>query len=243
MSMRNANPALKKGFNHYSEALYEEKMSLQGAVNKTLMLLAILFVSAFYVWSMDYKSILLPLSIGAIGGVIFALITVFKPSAAPITAPIYAVLEGLALGGISVFFELQFPGIVFQAVLITISILLALLMIYKMRIIEVTQNFRLGVTAATFGIAIVYLVNIILGFFGFSVPFIHESGLVGIGISLVIVTIAALNLVLDFDFIEQGANQGFPKYMEWYSAFGLLVTLIWLYLEILKLLSKLRSRD
>jgi uncharacterized YccA/Bax inhibitor family protein len=160
-----------------------------------------------------------------------------------VTAPVYAVLEGLFLGGISAFYEAQFQGIVIQAVGLTFGTLAALLLAYKSGMIRATENFKLGVAAATGGIMLVYLVSLGMSFFGMRMPYLHESGPLGIGISVFIVVIAALNLVLDFDFIEQGAAQGAPKYMEWYAAFGLLVTLIWLYLEILRLLSKLRSRD
>jgi len=149
---------------------------------------------------------------------------------------------GLAIGGISAFFEAQFPGIVIQAVALTFGTLLCLLLVYKSRIIKVTANFRLGVVAATGGIAIIYFLTIVLGFFGIRMPYIHESGVIGIGFSVFVVTIAALNLVLDFDFIENGAASGAPKFMEWYAAFGLMVTLIWLYLEILRLLAKISSR-
>jgi uncharacterized YccA/Bax inhibitor family protein len=159
-----------------------------------------------------------------------------------VTAPLYAVLEGLAIGGISAFFEARFPGIVIQAVALTFGTLLCLLLVYKARIIKVTAHFRLGVVAATGGIALIYFITIVLGFFGIRMPYIHDSGIIGIGFSLFVVTIAALNLVLDFDFIEKGAASGAPKFMEWYAAFGLVVTLIWLYLEILRLLAKIGSR-
>jgi uncharacterized YccA/Bax inhibitor family protein len=158
------------------------------------------------------------------------------------TAPIYALLEGLFLGGISAIFEAQYPGIVIQAVSLTFGTLFCLLLAYRSGIIKVTENFKLGVAAATGGIALIYLATLVLGLFGVRMPFIHESGLIGIGFSLFVVVIAALNLVLDFDFIESGAKSGAPKYMEWYAAFGLMVTLIWLYIEILRLLAKLRSR-
>jgi uncharacterized YccA/Bax inhibitor family protein len=179
---------------------------------------------------------------GAIGGFIVALITVFKKTWSPITAPIYALLEGLFIGGISSIFEAKYPGIVIQAVGLTFGTLFGLLVAYKTGFIKATENFKLGVVAATGGIALIYFVSFILGFFGVGVPFIHESGLMGIGFSLFVVVIAALNLVLDFDFIEHGAEHGAPKYMEWYAAFGLMVTLVWLYIEILRLLAKLRDR-
>jgi uncharacterized YccA/Bax inhibitor family protein len=178
---------------------------------------------------------------GFIGAFVFAMITIFKATWAPKTAPIYAVLEGLALGGISAFFETRFPGIVIQAVGLTFGTLFALLFAYKARVIRATENFRLGVFAATGGIALVYLVSIVGRMFGWQMPLIHESGPMGILFSLFVVVVAALNLVLDFDFIERGDGVA-PRYMEWYAAFGLVVTLAWLYLELLRLLSKLRER-
>ena len=186
---------------------------------------------------------MVPWMIGsAIGGFVLALITVFKKTAAPITAPLYALVEGVFLGVLSAMFEILYPGIVFQAVTLTFGTLLALLLAYKTGFIKATENFKLGVIAATGGIAIIYLATFVLGFFGINIPFIHGSGTFGIAFSVFVVIIAALNLVLDFDFIESGAERGAPSYMEWYAAFGLLVTLIWLYIEILRLLSKLRSR-
>jgi len=170
------------------------------------------------------------------------MVTIFKKEWAGITAPIYALVEGVFLGIISALFEQKYPGIVTQAVMLTFGTLFCLLLAYKSKLIKVTQNFRLGVIAATGAVALFYFLSLILGFFGIHIPFIHQSGPLGIGFSLVVVVIASLNLVLDFDFIEQGAQMGAPRYMEWYGAFGLLVTLIWLYLEILRLLAKLNSR-
>ena len=180
--------------------------------------------------------------VGGIGGFIVAMVTVFKQKWAPFTVPLYAALQGLFLGGISATFELRFPGIVIQAVGLTMMVFLALLFAYKSKLIQATENFKLGITAATGGIALLYIVQLVLSFFGIHIPYIHESGPIGIGFSLVVVTIAALNLVMDFDFIENGAARRAPKYMEWYAAFGLLVTLVWLYLEMLRLLAKLQSR-
>ena len=171
---------------------------------------------------------------GAIGGFILAMVTIFKKTWAPVTAPLYALVEGFFLGSISAMYELRFDGIVFQAVMLTFGTLFALLMAYRSGLIKATENFKLGVIAATGGIALVYLATIVLGFFGINIPLIHESGIVGIGFSLFVIVIAALNLVLDFDFIENGVEQGAPKYMEWYGAFGLMVTLVWLYIEFLR---------
>jgi uncharacterized YccA/Bax inhibitor family protein len=247
--MRTANPALNsKTFQEYSSRTgVVDSMTIQGTVNKTAIILCCLLLSAGWTWNMFYSSgnsaVVMPWMIGgAIGGFIVALITVFKKTAAPITTPIYALLEGLFIGGISSIFEAQYPGIVIQAVGLTFGTLFALLFAYKSGFIKATENFKLGVVAATGSIMLIYFASIILGFFGIRIPFIHDSGPLGILFSLVVVVIAALNLVLDFDFIEHGAEQGAPKYMEWYAAFGLMVTLVWLYIEILRLLAKLRSR-
>ena len=244
--MRSGNPALNQktfeGLEHYNS----EAMTINGTVNKTAMLLAIVVITSLYTWSkaqgLDGMASALPLTIGGgIGGFIVAIITVFKKTWSPVTAPLYAGLKGLFLGGISAFYEAQYPGIVLQAVVLTFGTLGALLMAYRSGLIKATENFKLGVVAATGGIFILYLINFVMGFFGHSMGFIHDSGWLGIGFSAVVVVVAALNLVLDFDFIEEGAEQGAPKYMEWFAGFGLIVTLVWLYLEILRLLSKLRD--
>jgi len=247
--MRTANPALNsKTFQEYSSRTgVVDSMTIQGTVNKTAIILCCLLLSAGWTWNMFFSSgnpaVVMPWMIGgAIGGFVVALITVFKKTAAPVTAPIYALLEGLFIGGISSIFEAQYPGIVIQAVGLTFGTLFALLFAYKSGFIKATENFKLGVVAATGSIMLIYFASILLGFFGISIPFIHDSGPLGILFSLVVVVIAALNLVLDFDFIEHGAEQGAPKFMEWYAAFGLIVTLVWLYIEILRLLAKLRSR-
>ncbi len=242
--MRTSNPMLKETV--FSRSVPgSETMTLQGAVNKTIALLALVVIGAAYTWSLYYNQgadAVQPWMVGGlIGGLVFALITIFKAEWAPKTAPVYAVLEGLALGGISAFFEARFPGIVIQAVGLTFGTLFALLMLYKSRLIRVTENFRLGVFAATGGIALVYLVSFVGGLFGWQMPVIHESGPMGILFSLFVVVVASLNLVLDFDFIERGDGVA-PRYMEWYAAFGLIVTLVWLYLELLRLLAKLRER-
>lgn len=247
--MRTANPALNSTtFTDIARLSDSSRtMTIQGTINKTLLMLILVLVPASWVWNMfltsgNPQAIMPWLFGGIVGGFIVALITIFKKQWSPITAPLYSVLEGLALGGISAFFEARFPGIVIQAVALTFGTLFCLLLAYKSGIIRATENFKLGVVAATGGIALIYLVTLILGFFGISMPYIHESGIIGISFSVFVVVIAALNLVLDFDFIENGAQSGAPKFMEWYAAFGLMVTLIWLYLEILRLLSKLKSR-
>ena len=240
--MRTGNPALKSDvFTSVDSFGSTEVMSIQGTVNKTMFLLLLTLISASWVWgnAVRWTPFMFPL---AIGGFIVALITIFKKEWAMITAPVYAVVEGLFLGVISAFMERVYPGIVIQAVALTFGTLFCLLIAYKSKLIEVTDNFRLGVVSATGAIALIYFATIILGFFGVRMPFIHESGIIGIGFSLFVVVIASLNLVLDFDFIEKGAESNAPKYMEWYAAFGLMVTLIWLYLEMLRLLSKMRRR-
>ncbi len=247
--MRTANPTLNDstftGFGRTAAA--GDSMTIRGTVNKTGFLLLLLLLAAAWTWRLYYtpegQQALIPWMLGGvIGGLIAAVILAFKKAWAPVLAPVYALLEGLALGGISSIFEGRYPGIVIQAVGLTFGTLFGLLMAYKSGLIRATENFKLGVVAATGGIAVFYLVTMVLGFFGIRIPYIHESGLLGIGFSLFVVVVAALNLVLDFDFIEQGAAQGAPRYMEWYGAFGLMVTLVWLYLEILRLLAKTMSR-
>ncbi|KAA2285577.1 Bax inhibitor-1/YccA family protein [Arenimonas fontis] len=251
--MRSGNPALNQ--NTFLDvgsgqvlARGGDVMTLNGTVNKTGLLLLLVVLTASYTWSLfdPYNpSATMPWMLtGGIGGFVVAIVTVFKKQWAPVTAPLYAALEGLFIGGISAFFEARFPGIVMQAVMLTLGVLASLLLAYKSGLIKATENFKLGVVAATGGIALLYLVNIGLRLFGFEgFGFIHESSTMGIVFSVFVVIIAALNLVLDFDFIESGAEAGAPKYMEWYGAFGLVVTLVWLYLEILRLLAKLQSRD
>lgn len=245
---RSGNPTLKEStFERAGTFSGMNAMTIEGTVNKAFITLIILLGSAFSTWMLYFDGYnVVPMAIGgALVGLILALIVSFAPKAAPFLVPVYAVAEGMFLGAISAQFEQRIePGITLNAILLTMGVFFALLIAYKTRLIKATENFKLGVVAATGGIALVYLINFILGFFGMQVPFLHESSWIGIGISVVIVIIAALNLVLDFDFIENGAAQGAPKYMEWYGAFGLMVTLVWLYLEILRLLAKLAaSRD
>ena len=246
--MRTSNPALNERAFQGERAVLGETMTLQGTVNKTGVLLICAVASAVWTWNLFLHShsqqTVLPLAVlGGIGGLIVAMITIFKKEWSAVTAPIYALLEGLVLGSISAMLELRFPGIAIQAVSLTFGTLVVLLLAYRSGLIAVTEKFRLGIIAATGGIALFYIVEIVLGFFGVHFTAINGSGAIGIGFSVFVVIIAALNLVLDFDFIETGVRVGAPKYMEWYGAFGLMVTLIWLYFEILRLLSKLRSRD
>lgn len=252
--MRTSNPALNDKVFRGGHA-GAEAMTLNGTVNKTAILLALSLVTAMITWGMAYQPdmaiggqgqihpLTTPFMIGgAIVGFILAMVCIFKPTSAPITAPLYALAEGLFLGAVSAFFEMQYPGIVLQAVTLTFGTLFALLAAYRSGLIKVTENFKLGVVAATGAIFVVYLISFVMGLMGFEgMGFIHESGPLGIGFSLFVVVIASLNLVLDFDFIEKGVEAGAPQHMEWYAAFGLMVTLVWLYLEFLRLLAKLRE--
>lgn len=238
-SFRSGNPSLNKNTFKSFTASSENKMTLDGTVNKTGISLLILMLTATYTWNSPSSGIMI---VGGIGGFIVAMITIFKRHLSPITVPIYAALEGLMLGGVSMMFEQLYPGIVSQAIFLTFGILASLLIAYKSGFIKPTENFKLGVAAATGGIAIIYMISWVMSFWGGSIPLIHSSSTFGILFSVGVIIIAALNLVLDFDFIEQGSQMGAPKYMEWYGAFGLMVTLIWLYLEILRLLAKLNSR-
>ncbi|MGA2350290.1 MAG: Bax inhibitor-1/YccA family protein [Terracidiphilus sp.] len=253
--MKTSNPALNgKIFENLPGARYggvideTTRMTLNGTVNKTGILLLCAVGTAWWTWhlflqSHDMADVAPWMILGVFGGLILALVTTFKREWSPVTAPIYALLEGLVLGGISALMELRYPGIAIQAVGLTFGTLFVLLLAYRSGLIPVTQKFRMGIVAATGGIAVFYLLEIVLGFFGIQFTSINGSGLIGIGFSLIVVAVAALNLVLDFDFIERGVEVGAPKYMEWYGAFGIIVTLVWLYLEILRLLSKLRSRN
>jgi uncharacterized YccA/Bax inhibitor family protein len=240
------NPTLsEKTFQETRPMIVGEAMTVQGAVNKTAILLILTLMTAAYTWNIaqsDPGAAQTWMIGGAIGGFIIAMVTIFKKAWSPITAPLYALVEGLFIGAVSCIFEVSFPGIVTQAVMLTFGTLAALLAAYTTGLIRATSAFRRGVVAATGGVLLVYLASFVLGFFGIQIPGIFGNGLIGIGFSLVVVVIAAMNLVLDFDLIESGARENAPKYMEWYSGFALLVTLVWLYLEILRLLSKLRSR-
>ena len=244
--MRTGNPALNtKTFRvEYSDT---SAMTIGGTVNKTAILLLMLAMTAIWSWkkvmTLGDISVMMPWMFGGmIVGLIFAIMTIFKKTAAPYTAPVYALAQGVFLGALSAMMEMNYPGIAFQAITLTFGTLFALLGAYKSGLIKATENLKLGVVAATGGIFLVYLASFVMGLFGVSMPYIHGSGPLGIGFSVFVIIIAALNLVLDFDFIEEGAKRGAPRYMEWYAAFGLLVTLVWLYIEILRLLSKLRSR-
>jgi uncharacterized YccA/Bax inhibitor family protein len=242
-----SNPVLReKTFDSVRTLGADQAMTLDGTVNKTGILLICAIATASWTWSLarseDPSAVGLPLIVGLIGGFIVAIATTFKPAWSPVTAPLYALLEGLVLGGISALTEAKYPGIAIQAVMLTLGTLVVMLVLYRTRVIQATQKFKTGVIAATGAICLVYLVSIGLGFFGIQIPKIYDAGPIGIAFSLFVVGLAALNLILDFDLIETGAAKGAPKYMEWYGGFAVMVTLIWLYLEILRLLTKLRSR-
>jgi uncharacterized YccA/Bax inhibitor family protein len=252
--MKTSNPALSdKTFrdiagSHFGDLAEAGRMTLNGTVNKTGILLLCAIATAGWTWHLFQQSgeiadIAPLILLGCLGGFIVAMITIFKKEWAPMTAPVYALLEGLVLGGISAVVELRHPGIAVQAVCLTFGTLFVLLIAYSSGWIAVTDKMRLGIVAATGGITIFYLLQMLLGLVGFHFSTINGANPIGIGFSLVVVAIAAMNLVLDFDFIERGVQVGAPKYMEWYGAFGIMVTLVWLYLEILRLLNKLRSRN
>jgi uncharacterized YccA/Bax inhibitor family protein len=253
--IKTSNPALSsKAFQNLPGSGYggtidvTNRMTLSGTVHKTGVLLVCAIATAAWTWHLflqsgDLAAVSPYLLVGTFGGFIAAMVTVFKKEWAPVTAPLYALLEGLVLGGISALFEVRYPGIAIQAVGLTFGTLFVLLLAYSSGVIKVTQKFRLGVIAATGGIMLFYLLEMVLSFFGIRFMTINGAGPIGIAFSVFIVAVAALNLVLDFDFVEQGVSYGAPKYMEWYGAFGIMVTLVWLYLEMLRLLSKINRRN
>ncbi|MCC5847166.1 MAG: Bax inhibitor-1/YccA family protein [Verrucomicrobia bacterium] len=242
--MRSGNPVLQdRIFDNAIGASGERTMTVGGTVQKTAFLLALTLGTAIWSWTRVSPQNIGPLVIGgAIAGLVVAIIISLNPKTAPMLSPVYALVEGVVIGTLSMVFEAQYPGIVVQAAGLTFATAFALLGAYSTGMIKVTHKFRMGIVAATGGIFLMYMASMIMGFFGGGLPFLHSSGPIGIGVSLVIVVVAALNLVLDFDFIDRGASQGAPRYLEWYGAFALIVTLIWLYLEMLRLLSKLQRR-
>jgi uncharacterized YccA/Bax inhibitor family protein len=246
--MRTSNPALASGvFGYLPFTSDSSVMTVQGTATRTLILLGLAIISGAWTWHLftaaQSPSAIMPwLWGGTIGGLDLALITNFKKEWSPVTAPLYALAEGLALGGISAVYSHLYKGIVFQAVTLTLGTAVCMLLAYKLGLVRASKRFVLGVVAATGAIMLVYVVSMVLSLFHITVPGIFGNGPIGIAFSVVVVIIAALNLVLDFNFIEEGAARGAPKYMEWYGAFGLMVTLVWLYLEILRLLSKMRER-
>ncbi len=247
--MRTSNPTLNDSvFRDAGRSLdATQRMTLAGTANRSFFFLSVTILLAL--WSYDGLSqgtLPVPpgqlLLLSLVGSLIAALVTMFKKPWAAFSGTLYCLFQGILMGAISAAADARYPGVAFEAILVTFGTFLSLLIVYRLKLISATENFKLGVLAATGGIALVYLASFVLGFFGIHIPQIHEAGPIGIAFSVFVVIIAALNLVLDFDFIERGVEQGAPKYMEWYAAFGLMVTLIWLYIEVLKLLSKLRSR-
>lgn len=250
MMFRTTNPTLNKNsFQKVAHTTDTEKMTLNGTLQKIGILFLLTLIPALFMWSKFFEIVEVSTTIeagligGLIAGLILALITIFSKKNAMYTAPLYAIAEGFVLGGISAIMEASFSGIVLQAITLTFGVLLIMLYLYKSRIIKVTDKLRMGIVSATGAIVLVYFVSFIANFFGVGIPMIYSGGIIGIGFSLLVVGIAAFNLLLDFDLIEQGVEYQVPKYMEWYSAFSIMVTLIWLYVEILRLLAKLRGRD
>ncbi|MBN8553906.1 MAG: Bax inhibitor-1/YccA family protein [Deltaproteobacteria bacterium] len=249
--MQSSNPILKDNLFSREAALTTstDVMTFKGVVNKTFALIAICFLTSALTWGTliglpaEQAGLATGVLIGsAILGAIVAFVTIFKHSWSPTTAPLYAAIQGVVLGSVSLMFERQYPGIVFQAVLLTFGVLFSLLFAYRSGWIRATEKFKIGVFAATGAIAIVYIASMVLGMFGIQIPMIHTSSPVGIAFSVIVVIIASLNFILDFDRIENGVAARAPKYMEWYSGFAILITLVWLYMEILRLLGKVRDR-
>jgi uncharacterized YccA/Bax inhibitor family protein len=242
---RSGNPTLNERVFTGGAPVTGDAMTVQGTIDKTAVLLVLTVVAAAASWVLGTAG---GAGIGgwalgaALAGLVVAIATFVRPQWSPYTGPLYAVLEGVFLGLVSMVFEASYPGIATQAVALTFGVLGAMLLVYRTGLIKVTQRFRAGVAAATLAIFVTYMVSLVLGLFGVRVPLLNDASPLGILISLAIVVVAALNLVLDFDLIERGARAGAPRYMEWYAAFGLLVTLVWLYLELLRLLAKLRER-
>ena len=236
----------KKSFESTSvfDTVNTETMTLNGTINKTFVLFGLLLLTAYFSWTYSLSGVINPRILiigGAIGGFILAIITIMKPANSPITAPIYALVEGVFIGAISAMYSTFYSGIVMQAIGLTLSIFLIMLLLYKMGVISATPKFKKGIIIATGGVMIFYLLNFVARLFGGGIS-LFNLGIVGIGISLVIIVIASMNLILDFDMIEKNIQTGQPKYVEWFAAFGMMVTLVWLYLEILRLLALLSRR-
>lgn len=239
-----ANPVMRAM--EESHVLEGEPMTISGSINKTLILLALLVLTSTYTWGLVVKGFTDMASMlmwgGTIVGFILAMVICFTRKAMPVLTPIYAACEGLFIGGVSAVYAGQYAGIVVQAVILTFAVMLSMLLLYKARIIQCTDKFRSMMLTATLSICAVYTIQIIASFFGRGIPQIFTASPIGIGFSVIVVLIAAFNLIVDFDFIERGEQMMIPKEYEWYGAFGLMVTLIWLYMEVLRLLAKLNSR-
>ena len=245
LSYRTSNPALNSNtFKNpvKNSSLYLDKtMTIQGTVDKTALALCLVVISGYYSYSQGNLTLM---ALGGVIGFLLFLTLIFKKSWAPFIVPLYSISQGFVVGGISYFYNSQYEGIVLQAVLLTILVLFSMLFAYRSKIIKPTENFKLAIFSSIMAIFLIYVIGIIMGLFGTGLSILdpRKSSLASIGFSVFVVTIGAFSLVIDFDFIEEGAENGAPKYMEWYGAFGLLVTLIWLYVEILRLVAKLRNR-
>lgn len=247
---KSGNPTLsERQFEKSITANQDDVMTAKGTLNKFGFLFLMVMATAIFSWNSFFggKDVTAYMWTGMIGGLILAFVIIFKQTWAPYLAPAYALFEGLFVGSVSAIYQNAFgataPSIVLQAILLTFGTIIAMYALYSFRIIKATEKFKSVIFMATAGIAIFYLIAMVLRFFGMDIPFIHEGSMLGIGFSLFVVAIAALNLILDFDMIEKGAEMGAPKYMEWFCAFGLLVTIVWLYIEMLRLLGKLNSRN
>ena len=247
MAFRTSNPILKeKNFRDAEFSTTGKTMTMNGTMNKALLMLLVLSVSASYVWHKvaagDTNSILPLMIFGIFGSLAIVLYTVFTRKVNAVTSISYSLFEGLMIGGFSALLNMRYPGIVMQAITITFGIAFSMFALYRFGFIQVTDKFRMGVMGATSGIFVVYMLSMLLGFFGIQIPFMHSSGMFGIGFNLFVIGIASMNLVLDFDFIDRAIRSNAPERMEWMGAFGLMVTLVWLYIEVLKLLSRLNRR-
>lgn len=244
--MKTSNPIFKSDVFTKPQGMYSsEVMTIGGTINKSLFLLLLIVLSSFATWlylmlTHNFQSVTLFAGTGVVATLVLGFIAIFKPTTCHVTAPLYAVFEGFALGSITTLLSLKYGSIAFQAVSLTMGVALSMLAGYKFGLIQVTDKFRSIVTVATGGIFLVYMAKMILGFFGIPIPFL-QGGLFAIGFSLIVIGVAALNLILDFDNIQQGARSGAPAYMEWVGAFGLMVTLVWLYWEIIRLIMLIRN--
>ena len=245
LSYRTSNPALNS--NTFKNVVKKDSlhldntMTIRGTVDKTALALCMLVISGYYSFSQANLTLM---ALGGVIGLLLFFTLIFKKTWAPFIVPLYSISQGFVVGGISYFYNSQYEGIVLQAVLLTILVLFSMLFAYRSKIIKPTENFKLAIFSSIMAIFLIYVIGIIMGLFGTGLSILdpRNSSLASIGFSFFVVAIGAFSLVIDFDFIEEGAEKGAPKYMEWYGAFGLLVTLIWLYVEILRLVAKLRNR-
>ena len=245
LSYRTSNPALNS--NTFKNVVKKDSlhldntMTIRGTVDKTALALCLLVISGYYSFSQQNLTLIF---VGGVIGLFLFFTLIFKKSWAPFIVPLYSISQGFVVGGISYFYNSQYEGIVLQAVLLTILVLFSMLFAYRSKIIKPSENFKLAIFSSIMAILLIYVIGFFMGLFGTGLSILdpRNSSLASIGFSVIVVAIGAFSLVIDFDFIEEGAEKGAPKYMEWYGAFGLLVTLIWLYFEILRLIAKLRNR-